>query len=72
MLKFLNKLKHAADYGISTGAVKADFGKIVERSRGVANKMNQGIQYLMNKNKVTVINGHGRYYRSWSHLGYRC
>lgn len=52
---------HAADYGVSiTGEVKPDFEAMVKRSRGVADGMSKGIQYLFKKNKVEVINGFGK------------
>lgn len=54
-------MKHAGDYGLSVeGEVKPDFDKVVARSRGVADKMSNGIQYLLKKNKVDVINGFGK------------
>jgi dihydrolipoamide dehydrogenase len=52
-------LTHANDYGISVKEAKADFGAMIERSRGVANGMSNGIQFLMKKNKIDVIKGHG-------------
>lgn len=53
--------KHAADYGVSIeGEVKADFPKMVERSRNVAGSMSTGIQFLFKKNKIEVINGFGK------------
>ena len=52
-------LNHASDYGITVKDAKADFGAMVERSRGVANGMSQGIQFLMKKNKIDVIKGTG-------------
>lgn len=52
-------LTHAADYGISVKEASADFTGIVERSRGVANGMSAGIQFLMKKNKIDVIKGNG-------------
>ena len=52
--------RHLADYGLA-GEVKADFGKVVERSRGVADKMNKGVTFLMKKNKIDVIQGHARF-----------
>lgn len=53
--------KHAADYGISVeGQVKPDFEKVIKRSRDVANGMSKGVQFLMKKNKIDVIEGHGR------------
>ena len=54
-------MKHAEDYGISIdGEIKVDFTKIVERSRGVAEGMSKGIQYLFKKNKITIIEGFGK------------
>jgi dihydrolipoamide dehydrogenase len=54
-------MQHAADYGINiTGEAKADFTKMVERSRGVADGMSKGIQFLFKKNKIEVINGFGK------------
>jgi dihydrolipoamide dehydrogenase len=52
-------LTHAADYGISVKEASADFTAIVERSRGVANGMSNGIQFLMKKNKIDVLKGTG-------------
>jgi dihydrolipoamide dehydrogenase len=44
--------KHAADYGVSIdGAVKPDFEAMVKRSRGVADGMSKGIQFLFKKIK---------------------
>lgn len=56
-----NYIKHAADYGISIeGKAKADFGKMVQRSRGVADGMSKGIQFLFKKNKIDHIQGYGK------------
>ncbi|HEY9341837.1 MAG TPA: FAD-dependent oxidoreductase, partial [Hanamia sp.] len=52
--------KHAADYGIEINAPKQNFGNVINRSRGVADKMNKGVQYLMKKNKIDVIMGNGK------------
>ena len=52
---------HGADYGVSiSGEIKPDFGAIVKRSRGVADGMSKGIQYLFTKNKIEEIRGYGR------------
>lgn len=50
-------LKHADEYGIKVQGGEADFGAIIKRSRGVAEGMSKGIQFLMKKNKVDVIMG---------------
>jgi dihydrolipoamide dehydrogenase len=56
-----NYMKHAADYGIQiTGETTPDFNAIVKRSRGVADNMSKGIQFLFKKNKIEVINGFGK------------
>lgn len=53
-------IQHASDYGISVGSSKADFASVIKRSRGVADKMSKGVQFLMKKNKIEVINGFGK------------
>lgn len=53
-------INHAADYGIKIAEATADFGQIVKRSRGVADGMSKGIQFLMKKNKITVIMGNAK------------
>ncbi len=52
-------LMHAQDYGIKSSGVEADFPSIVKRSRGVADAMSKGVQFLMKKNKIDVIAGNG-------------
>lgn len=52
--------RHAADYGVKISQAEPDFEAIIARSRGVADKMSKGIQYLFKKNNITVINGEGR------------
>jgi dihydrolipoamide dehydrogenase len=53
-------LKHADSYGLVVKDFDKDFGKVVERSRGVAEGMSKGVQFLMKKNKIDVINGFGK------------
>lgn len=53
-------INHAADYGISISEAKADFGGVIKRSRGVAEGMSKGVQFLMKKNKIDVIMGTGK------------
>ena len=52
-------LKHASDYGLSVTDYDKDFNAVVKRSRGVAEGMSKGVQFLMKKNKIEVINGFG-------------
>ena len=56
-----NYLSHAADYGVSVkGEIAPDFESMVTRSRGVADGMSKGIQFLFKKNKVEHIQGFGK------------
>ena len=54
-------IKHASDYGLKIeGTSLPDFGKVIERSRNVADSMSKGVQFLFKKNKIDVIQGTGR------------
>jgi dihydrolipoamide dehydrogenase len=53
-------LQHAADYGLKADGVDKDFDAVVQRSRNVADGMSKGVQFLMKKNKIEVINGYGK------------
>lgn len=52
-------INHAEDYGIKVEKADKDFGAVVKRSRGVAEGMSKGVQFLMKKNKIEVIMGEG-------------
>jgi dihydrolipoamide dehydrogenase len=52
-------IQHAEDYGIKVEKATADFEGMIKRSRGVADGMSKGIQFLFKKNKITTIDGHG-------------
>jgi len=52
-------LKHAGDYGLTVKDFDKDFDAVVKRSRGVADGMSKGIEFLMKKNKIDVISGYG-------------
>ncbi|MGB1971906.1 MAG: dihydrolipoyl dehydrogenase [Flavobacteriaceae bacterium] len=53
-------LKHAEDYGLRVKEYDKDFDAVVNRSRNVAAGMSKGVQFLMKKNKIDVLNGRGR------------
>jgi len=53
-------INHAKDYGIEVTGAKHDFTAVVKRSRGVAEGMSKGVQFLMKKNKIDVIMGSGK------------
>src|SRR5579871_5002837 len=50
-------MQHAKDYGLSADNVGFDAKAVVQRSRGVSKRLNDGVGFLMKKNKVTVIWG---------------
>lgn len=57
----LNYAKHAAEYGVKIdGDINPDLAEMVKRSRGVADGMSKGVQFLLKKNKVEVITGIGK------------
>ncbi len=53
-------LKHVDAYGLKAEAIDKDFDAVIKRSRGVAEGMSKGVQFLMKKNKIDVINGFGK------------
>ncbi|MEL0261938.1 MAG: dihydrolipoyl dehydrogenase [Flavobacteriaceae bacterium] len=53
-------LKHADDYGLTVKDYHKDFNAVVNRSRDVATGMSKGVQFLMKKNKIDVIEGFGK------------
>lgn len=52
-------IRHAKDFGIEASG-QHDFPAVIKRSRGVADKMSRGVQFLMKKNKIDVIMGFGK------------
>jgi dihydrolipoamide dehydrogenase len=52
-------IKHAQDFGLEASG-KQNFGAVIKRSRGVADKMSKGVQFLMRKNKIDVVMGFGK------------
>jgi dihydrolipoamide dehydrogenase len=50
-------MQHAKDYGLSAEKVGYDAAAVVKRSRGVSKRLNDGVGFLMKKNKVSVIWG---------------
>jgi dihydrolipoamide dehydrogenase len=55
--EILHYLQHAKDYGLSAGEVTYDPSAVVKRSRAVSKRLNDGVGFLMKKNKVAVIWG---------------
>lgn len=56
----LEYLLSAESYGFQVSEPKVDFPKVINRSRGVADKMSRGVDFLMRKNKIEVIKGTAR------------
>src|SRR5512143_668107 len=57
----INHLLHHLDaYGFAVKDITFDFRKVVDRSRKVAGQLSGGVKHLLRKNKVTVIDGHGK------------
>lgn len=57
--EYMHFLNHSADYGFEVSGVKVDFTKVVARSRGVAERMSNGVNFLFKKNKVQTVKGNG-------------
>ena len=53
-------IQNAEEYGLSVSGLSFDINKIIERSRGVAKQLAGGVGYLLKKNNVMVIDGHGK------------
>jgi dihydrolipoamide dehydrogenase len=52
-------LREAKEFGVEAGAVKTDYGVAMQRSRRVSDQNSKGVEFLMKKNKVTVVKGTG-------------
>lgn len=55
-----NYVSHATNYGVAAQPITPDLEAMVTRSRGVADTMSKGVQFLLKKNKVDVIVGTGK------------
>src|SRR5215472_9939857 len=53
-------LHHIDEYGFSAAGIAFDAARLVSRSRAVAKQLSNGVAHLLNKNKVSVFDGHGR------------
>jgi dihydrolipoamide dehydrogenase len=58
--EILQLFRKSEEWGISYDNLRVDFSKIIKRSRGVADRVSKGVEYLMKKNKIEVISGHAR------------
>jgi dihydrolipoamide dehydrogenase len=55
-----SKIKHGAEFGVTAGDVKLDYGVAMKRSRGVSAQNSKGVEFLFKKNKITWIKGAAR------------
>jgi dihydrolipoamide dehydrogenase len=53
----LEKIKHAADFGITTGSISIDYAKMKERKDGVITKIRKGLEGLIRSNGITIVRG---------------
>lgn len=53
-------LQKAEEYGLTVSGASFDISKVVQRSRNVAKKLSIGVQHLLKKNKIDVVDGHGK------------
>lgn len=53
-------LRNAVEYGFETTPLQTNLSKIIERSRAIAGQLSKGVQHLLKKNNIPVIEGHGR------------
>ncbi|MGE5431277.1 MAG: dihydrolipoyl dehydrogenase [Syntrophomonadaceae bacterium] len=56
----LDKIKHAADFGIKIDGYSFDFSKVIKRSRDIADRISKNVEFLMKKNKIDRLRGFGR------------
>jgi dihydrolipoamide dehydrogenase len=52
-----NRVKHAAEFGVTIGDVKLDYGVAMKRSRNVSQQNSKGVEFLFKKHKITYIKG---------------
>ncbi len=57
---YAEKMKKAAEFGVTPGDVKLDFGVAMKRSRAVSTQNTKGVEFLFKKNKITWIRGTGK------------
>jgi dihydrolipoamide dehydrogenase len=53
-------LRRASEFGLACDNIRFDLASVVERSRKVAERLSNGVAYLMKKNNITVIDGTAR------------
>jgi dihydrolipoamide dehydrogenase len=59
--ELFEEMKHAKQYGLKTADVSADFIEVIKRSRRVADTNSKGVEFLMKKNKIDVLQGTAKF-----------
>ena len=59
--EILHYIKNSEEFGIKCEGYKVDFKKVIARSREVSNKLSNGIKHLLDKNKISIIEGYGKF-----------
>lgn len=59
--EILHQFKKASEWGISYENLSFDFGKIIQRSRTISDKISKGVEFLMRKNKIDYMAGYGTF-----------
>ncbi len=57
VFEYINNCK---DYGINIKNASIDFNSVIKRSRGIAEEMSKGVNFLMKKNKINILKGFGK------------
>ena len=57
--EMIDSIKNADQYGIKISSYKIEYGKIIDRSRQISERLSKGISFLMKKNNITHIQGRG-------------
>ena len=55
--EIINTLTNAEEWGITVQGMTVDFPKIIKRSRGIADRISKGVEFLMKKNKISYFPG---------------
>lgn len=59
--ELLHHFRKAEEWGITYDNLKVDFTKVIKRSRGVADRISKGVEYLMKKNKIDYMPGYATF-----------
>jgi dihydrolipoamide dehydrogenase len=58
--EILDQMRHAADFGLRANDIGVDYPQVRKRKDAVVSRLHKGVEFLMRKNNITVVHGHGR------------